>query len=155
MAEEVQVNVAVVYESKTGTTRRAALAIGDGLFDRGVRCLTFPASSVDASVAAEADTVVVGTWTDGLFVVGQRPGGHRRLESAVRQLAGPEGDGLRGKRCVVYCTYAINPGRTLERLGELLSAAGADVVGGLAIRRDSIEEGVGRLVEVVADHATV
>ena len=148
-------NVAVVYESKTGTTRRAALAVGDGLFDRDVRCLTFPVDSVDDSVAAEADVVVVGTWTDGLFVVGQRPGGRKRLARAVRQLAGEAGDGLRGKRCVVYCTYAVAPGKTLEHLSALLADAGADVVGGLAIRRDSIDAGVARLVEVVAEHATV
>jgi flavodoxin len=148
-------DVVVVYESKTGTTRRAALAMGDELFARDVRCTTFPTSGVDTAAASAADLLVVGTWTDGLFAVGQRPGGRKRLARMLDTLAGPDGKGLTGKTCAVYCTYAVTPGGTLRTLEQMVAAAGGEVVAGLAIRRDNIEEGAQRLVGAIADLSSV
>lgn len=148
-------DVAVVYESKTGTTRRMALAIGDELFGRGIRCTTFPAVGVNADAIADSSVVIVGTWTDGLFAVGQRPGGRRNLKRALISMAGPEGTGLAGKRCLVYCTYAVTPGRTLEKLADMVRDAGGEVVGGLAVRRDRLTEGAQALVSAATETAGV
>lgn len=148
-------DVAVMYESKTGTTRRLALAMGDELFDRGIRCTTYPTAGITAEAIADTSVLVVGTWTDGLFAVGQRPGGHRRIERVLAALAGPDGDVLADKRCLVYCTYAVTPGRTLEKLAELVAAAGGTVSGGLAVRRDRLAEGAQALVSAATETAGV
>ncbi len=148
-------DVVVVYESKTGTTRRAALAMGDEFFTRGVRCRTYPAKGVDPAAIAAADLVILGSWVDGLFAVGQRPGGRRNLERALGLMGGTDGTTLRGKRVAVYCTYAVAPGRTLSKMEALATDLGAEVVGGLAIRRDRISEGAATFVEAVADLSTV
>ena len=148
-------DVAVVYESRTGTTRRLALAIGDELFAHGIRCTTYPTAGVTAEAVASADVLIVGTWTDGLFAVGQRPGGHRHLERMLAALAGPDGEGLAGKRCLVYCTYAVTPGRTLEKLATLVTDAGGSVSGGLAVRRDRLVEGAQALVSAATETAGV
>jgi hypothetical protein len=54
----------------------------------------------------------------------------------------------------VYCTYAIDPGQTLEKLSAILRDRGADVLGGYAIRRDrmtrDVREFVNRTLDVVA-----
>jgi hypothetical protein len=88
--------------------------------------------------------VVVGSWTDGFFVVGQRPGRAGRLRNMPV---------IDGKKAVVYCTYALNPGKTLEKLADIVRDRGGDVVGGMAIRRDDIPGGVhefvGRLLDVI------
>ena len=148
-------DVAVVYESRTGTTRRLALAIGDEFFGQGIRCTTYPTSGVTRDAIADDDVLIVGTWTDGLFAVGQRPGGHRRIERVLAELAGPAGDGLAAKRCLVYCTYAVTPGRTLEKLSALVTAAGGTVSGGLAVRRDRLTEGAQALVSAAIETAGV
>jgi hypothetical protein len=148
-------DVVVVYESKTGTTRRAALAMGDELFTRGVRCTTYPASGVDPAAVAAADLLVVGTWTDGLFAVGQRPGGRKRLARVLATLAGPDGNALKDKKCAVYCTYAVTPGGTLRKLEAMVADAGGNVVAGLAMRRDTIDDGAQRLVGALADLSSV
>lgn len=148
-------DVAVVYESKTGTTRKVALGIGDELFSRGIRCTTAPASGVGPDVATDADLVVLGTWVDGLFAIGQRPGGRKNLARAVSVLAGPDGGALEGTDVFVYCTYAVTPGSTLSKMADLLEGTGARVVGGLAIRRDQLDAGVARLSQAVADLTTV
>jgi len=148
-------NVAVVYESKTGTTRRLALAIGDALFQRDIRCTTYPSAGVTPEAIADADVLMVGTWTDGLFAIGQRPGGRRRLDRVLTALAGPDGTALADKRCLVFCTYAVTPGHTLEKLAAMVGDAGGTVAGGLAVRRDRLEDGAGALVAAVTETAGV
>ena len=51
------------------------------------------------------------------------------------------------KRCLVFCTYAINPGKTLEKMTKLLEGRGADVLGGMTIRRNDLEAGAREFVE--------
>ncbi|MDQ1394959.1 MAG: flavodoxin [Acidimicrobiaceae bacterium] len=132
----------VIYESLTGNTKRAAGLIAAELTAGGMATTACPITRIDYQALADADLVIVGTWTDGMLVVGQRPGRAGR----IRQL--PVID---GKRCVVFCTYAIDPGKTLHKLTAILQERGADVLGGLAIRRQRLEEGVHQLVARVLD----
>ena len=134
---------AIIYESMTGTTRAAARAMGNVLWERQIRCTVMPTDGIDEDVVAGADLVIVGSWTDGLLVVGQRPGKAGKLRKQLPDLS--------GKRCVVFCTYAINSGKTLDKLSEIVSAHGGDVVGGLAIRRDQLDTGPRELIERTLD----
>ena len=134
----------VIYESMTGHTRRAAELIGAELVRAGHRATVFSTADIDYQALSTADMVIVGTWTDGVFVLGQRPGGASRL----RRLPV-----LERMKAVVFCTYALDPGRTLSKLTAIVSERGANVLGGLAIRRNNLEGGardlVGRLLEGV------
>ena len=59
------------------------------------------------------------------------------------------------KRAAVFCTFALNPGKSLDRLTGAVEATGAAVVGGLALSRSKLEqhseEFASRLVGAVAD----
>jgi hypothetical protein len=134
--------VAIIYESLTGNTQKAAYAMGDAFWRRGISTRLFPITDVDEAVVAAADLVVVGSWTDGFLIVGQRPGRGGRLKKLLPS--------LEGRRCAVYCTYAIAPGGTLKKLQKRVEAHGGQVVGGLAIRRDDIEDGAESFVDQVA-----
>ena len=85
--------------------------------------------------------VIVGTWVHGLFVVGQAPWG----VAAISQLPT-----MKGKKAAVFCTFALSPGKTLDRLTTVVSQRGAEVIGGLALNRGKLEahseEFVSRLV---------
>jgi hypothetical protein len=131
------VDAVIIYESMTGTTRRAAHLIGDGFFDHRIGSQVFPTTGVTADAVATADLVVVGTWTDGALIVGQRPGRSKRLR-ALPDLA--------GKRCVVYCTYAIHPGQTLRKLTTIVEERGGEVLGGMTLRRDRLGEDAAEFV---------
>jgi hypothetical protein len=139
------VQVVIVYESLTGTTARAARIIGDELTRAGAIATVCPVTAIDYQALSDAELVVVGTWTDGIFVVGQRPGRAARLR-AMPVLA--------GKLAVVYCTYAIDSGRTLEKLIAIVEERGAEVVGGMTIRRDRVAPGAtefaARVLEAVS-----
>ena len=134
---------AIIYESMTGTTRQAARTMGDALWERQIRSTVMPVDGIDAGVVADADLVIVGSWTDGLLVVGQRPGKAGKLRKLLPDLS--------GKRCVVFCTYAINSGKTLAKLQEIVEAHGGEVVGGLAIRRDGVDAGARDLIARTLD----
>ena len=136
------VRAVVIYESLTGNTKKAAEVIGRELTKRGVPTPVCPITRVDYQALAEADLVIVGTWTDGIFVVGQRPGRAGRLRKLPV---------MRGKRCVVYITYAIDFGKTLDKLTAILEERGAEVLGGMAIRRTNLESGAKELVDRVLD----
>jgi flavorubredoxin len=135
-------NVVVLYESLTGNTRRAAELIAAQLGRAGVDAVVSPVHRPDYQAMAVADVVVVGSWTDGIFVVGQRPGRAHRIQALPV---------LDRKPCVVYCTYAINPGRTLTKLSRIMEERGARVLGGMAIRRNDLSGGAREFVSRLLD----
>jgi hypothetical protein len=132
------VRAVVIYESLTGNTRKAAWIVATELERAGVATTVGPINRVDLQAVSEADLVVVGTWVDGLILVGQRPGRAGRL----RQMPV-----LHGKKAVVFCTYAIEAGSTLEKLQAIVEGRGAQVLGGMAIRRDDLDGGARDLAD--------
>ncbi len=130
----------VIYESLTGNTRTAAELIGQGLVAEGVATTVCPTTAVDYQAVADADLVIVGSWTDGLFFFAQRPARAGRLSQLPV---------LTGKRCAVFCTFALDPGKTLEKLTDLMVERGADVLGGMTIRRNDLEGGSREFVDRV------
>ncbi len=134
----------VIYESLTGNTRRASEGLARGLSARGLPTVACPITRVDYQALSAADLVVVGGWVDGLFVVGQRPGRAGRFAKMPA---------LAGKRAVVFLTYALDPGKALQKLSDAVAGRGAEVLGGVTIRRDRLAEGVDDLVDRILEVA--
>ncbi len=136
----------VIYESLTGNTRKAGEAIAAELTRSGVETVACSIREIDLPQLSAADLVVVGSWVDGLFLVGQKPAGVRRLINLPV---------IDGKRAAVYCTYALHAGKTLETLSGIVERRGGDVIGGMAIKRKEIQAGavefVDRLVGVLEE----
>ena len=84
-------------------------------------------TTVDLQALSEADLVVVGSWTDGFFVFGQRPGRAGRLKERL--------PAMRGKKAATFVTFTLEPRKALDKLSDLVRATGADVIGGMAIRQ--------------------
>jgi flavodoxin len=135
----------VIYESLTGNTAKAAELIGEHLVAGGVGATVFPTTAIDFQAVADADLVIVGSWTDGLFFFAQKPARAGRLSQLPF---------LTGKRCAVFCTFALDPGKTIDKLSDIMRERGADVLGGMTIRRNDLEAGsrefVDRVLGVVA-----
>jgi flavodoxin len=122
---------AMLVESLTGNTWKAAELIAGGLGQEGwtVDSLA-PVSQPDHAAIQDAEIVLVGTWVHGLFVVGQTPWAAAKISNLPA---------MRGKRAAVFCTFALNPGKSVDRLTNAVQATGADVVGGLALHRSKLE----------------
>ncbi len=121
----------VIHESLTGNTRTAARHIVAELRSEGWDATECSSRQVDLSALQRADVVVVGTWVDGLVLFGQRPGGAGKL--AKLPLLGD-------KPTFVFVTYAIDPGRTLDKLTDEITERRGDVRGGMAIKRGKLRD---------------
>ena len=134
----------VIFESLTGNTRNAAGYIAAELERGGVGTTVSPITAVDYQALAEADLVVIGTWTDGLVLFGQRPGRSGRLKKLPY---------ITGKKCAVFVTYAVDPGNVLDKLVSMMEDRGGNVIGGMSIRRNDLAGGAqdfaGRVLDVV------
>lgn len=131
-------NATVIYESLTGNTELAGQIIARELNAAGIETVACPITQVDMQSLSRSELVIVGSWTDGLFFFGQRPGRSNRLAKMPV---------IDGKQAAVYCTYALHTGKTLEKLSRIVRMRGGDVVGGVAIRRDDIEAGAVEFVD--------
>ena len=123
---------AILIESLTGNTWKAGELIAANLQQEGWTITGM--SSVkqpDHASIQEADTVIVGTWVHGLFVVGQSPWGIDNLRALPA---------MAGKDAVAFCTYALNPGKSLDVMTRELEMRGAHVIGGLALQRGHLAE---------------
>ena len=123
---------AVLVESLTGTTWKAGERISsllqqDGWTITGLNRVRQP----DHAAIKQADLVVVGTWVHGLFVVGQGPWGLGAISKIPM---------MRGKKAAVFCTFALNPAKTLDKLTLAVMGRGADVLGGVALNRAKLDE---------------
>ncbi len=136
----------VLVESLTGNTRKAGELIARKLQQERVGITDVCAvRQPDYAAIQAADLVVVGTWVHGLFVVGQAPWG----AGALAKLPA-----MTGKRAVAFCTFALNPGKSLDVMTRILETRGAEVIGGLALNRGKLDahtdEFVGRLLDATA-----
>src|SRR5688500_3737585 len=116
----------VLFESMTGNTKRAAELIGGALAAAGDDVTVRNITDFDFHELAVADVVFVGTWVDGLVLFGQRPGRAGRLRNLPV---------LDRKPVAVFCTYAINAGRALDKTAGILEAKGASVLARRQFRR--------------------
>ncbi|MGA0117854.1 MAG: flavodoxin family protein [Ilumatobacteraceae bacterium] len=137
---------AILIESLTGNTWKAGELIAANLQQEGWSITGFSAvKTPDHASIQEADTVIVGTWVHGLFVVGQAPWAIDRLRALPA---------MSGKKAVAFCTFALNPGKSLDVMTNTLLSRGADVVGGLGLHRGKLaehsEEFAVRLVDSVS-----
>ena len=115
-------NIAIVYDSSTGTTAKAAQRMGKTLEAHGHQCRVQSISLADPAEVSEADLICIGSWVKGLFIIRQHP-----TEGTMRFIEGL-GD-LSGKNTIVFCTYKLAIGSTLRQMAQALEGKGAKVVG--------------------------
>jgi flavodoxin len=134
---------AILVESLTGNTWKAGEMIAGHLQQAGWGITAVSrVRQPDYAALQAADMVLVGTWVHGLFIVGQAPW-------ALGELA--KLPAMKGKKAAAFCTFALNPGKSLNKLTGVLDYLGAEVLGGLALHRSKLpehtEEFAARLVE--------
>ncbi|MCB0965652.1 MAG: flavodoxin family protein [Ilumatobacter sp.] len=134
---------ALLVESLTGNTWKAAELIADKLQQEhwsiaGMSSVGKP----DLAAIQQADLVLVGTWTHGLFVVGQAPFAAPKIANLPT---------MRGKKAACFLTFALDAGKSIDKLTDSLRQTGADVAGGLEIKRNHLDEHTDLFVERLLD----
>ena len=138
---------ALLVESLTGNTWKAAERIAADLEQErwtitGLTKLKEP----DYAAIQDADIVLVGTWVHGAFVLGQAPWAASNIANLPA---------MRGKKAAAFCTFALDPGKALDKLTGAVEATGASGIGGLALSRSKLEahseEFARRLIAATSD----
>lgn len=137
--ESVAMKAALLVESLTGNTWNAAELIGDKLQQDGWQITGLSkVGKPDLASIQRADIVLVGTWTHGLFVVGQTPFALGNIANLPT---------MRGKRAACFLTFALNAGRSIDKLSQAVGQTGAEVIGGLEIKRNYLDQHTDLFVE--------
>ena len=114
--------IAIVYDSSTGTTAKAAEAMGKTLEAHGHQCRVQSVEHADPADVSEADLICVGSWVKGLFIIQQHP--TEGVMRFIEQLGN-----LEGKQTAVFCTYKLAVGSTLRQMAQALEGKRGKVVG--------------------------
>ena len=136
--------VAVVYESRTGNTKRAAEMIAAAVRELDHEVGVYPSGKVNLDYLREADMVFVGTWTDGIIIGGHRPGDAGRLLDLP---------GIWGKPTAGFLTYALHAGKVVDGLADVVRLRGGDWIGGNVFKRFKLPEGIAGFVVAALDAA--
>jgi len=139
--------VTIVYDSRTGTTRSAALAMGSLFEEHGHSASVRPVAEADPREVAASVLICVGSWTQGLFVVLQHA--TKATIAFIDRLTD-----IGGKPAVVFCTYKLATGSMLPRMAAAFEAKGARVIGQFRFRGPTPDVGFRALVSGLAPEST-
>ena len=129
----------LLVESLTGNTWKAAELIAGKLQEEGWGITGLSkVGDPDLASVQRADLVLVGTWTHGLFVVGQTPFALGKIANLPT---------MRGKKAACFLTFALNAGKSIDKLSSAVGQTGAEVIGGLEIKRNYIDQHTDLFVE--------
>jgi flavodoxin len=115
-------NIIIVYDSQTGTTKKAAVSMGEIFRKEGHRCQELSISDARPDSLIRADLICIGSWVKGWFIIRQHP-----TEGIMNYLS--QLKGVTGKDAIVFCTYKLAIGSTLRKMAEGLESQGVRVVG--------------------------
>jgi len=127
-------NVAIVFDSKTGTTKAAAEAMAELVRAAGHSGTVSSVQDADPAAVSAADAICVGSWCQGLFFIFQH------ATEATMDFVDGLGD-LDGKPAAVFCTYKTAVGGMLPKMAERLQSRGANVTGSFKSRGPMAPEG--------------
>ena len=121
-----------MVESLTGNTWKAAERVAHLLQqERWTITGLSKVREPDYAAIQAAELVLVGTWVHGAFIFGQAPWAANSIANLPA---------MRGKRAAGFCTFALNPGKSLDTLDRALGDTGAYVIGGFAMSRSKLDE---------------
>ena len=103
----------VVYRSRTGTTRRLADEIAAHLRTRGLEASVVSVGECDIGSLAAVDFLLLGCWTNGLFVIRQHP--DEPWLAFARDLPA-----LEHPRVGLFTTYKLVTGSMFARMRQAL-----------------------------------
>jgi len=131
--------VAIVYDSRTGTTKAAAEKMAELATGKGHETSVVPVQGADPAEVSRADAVCVGSWTEGLFFILQH------ATKATMELI--DTLSLEGKPAAVFCTYKTSPGKMLPKMARAMKDRGASVTDQFKVRGPDVPEGFSSWVD--------
>lgn len=137
--KEDLMRIAIVYDSRTGTTKAAAEKMAELATGKGHNCSISSVQDADSADVSGADAVCVGSWTEGLFFI---------LQHATKAtMAFIDTLSLDGKPAAVFCTYKTSPGKMLPKMAQAMNGRGARATGQFKARGSEVPDGFSTWVD--------
>jgi flavodoxin len=137
------VKAAILVESLTGNTWKAAEKTADLLSqERWTITGLSKVRQPDLPSIQEAELILVGTWVHGAFLFAQAPWAVNTISNLPA---------LSGKKAAAFCTFALDPGSSVDRLIRAVGDTGAYVIGGLAMSRSKLDQHSAQFAERLVD----
>ncbi|MBN1143643.1 MAG: flavodoxin domain-containing protein [Bacteroidales bacterium] len=108
----------IIYQSKTGTTKKYAQEIGAYLQERQIATFCLPVEKYREGMLQDADYILLGCWTKGLLVVFQKPDNDWRYfaqKTTVPQSA----------KVALFATYKIRTGSMFKNMARCVNHTGS------------------------------
>lgn len=118
--------IAIVYDSRTGTTKAAAEDMARKAVTAGHQAAAVSVHAADRAEVSKADAVCIGSWVEGLLFFRQHA-----TDATMRFIDQLD---LDGTPAAVFCTYKTAVGKMLMTMATALEARGARVTAQLKSR---------------------
>lgn len=125
--------VAIVYETRTGTTAAAAEKMAEVVRAAGHECSVANISGADARAVGRADALVFGCWTQGYFIFRQHPS-----DGIIAFL---DGMSINHRPVAVFATYRLAVGPTVRLLASAVERSGGKVTGLYQVKGPKVPAG--------------
>ncbi|HEY9123131.1 MAG TPA: flavodoxin domain-containing protein [Bacteroidales bacterium] len=113
-------NALVVYQTKTGTTKKMANEIAAQLAQNNARVKVASIDEVSHDEFLAAEQIYIGCPTEGLFIFGQKP--TKDWKKFVNKLPV-----MANKRAVMFTTYKVATGSMFKKMKSELRYLGLNV----------------------------
>jgi flavodoxin len=109
----------VVYRSHTGVTRRYGEAMAEFLISKGVAAQVVSVGECDMTTLADADYLLLGCWTSGMFVLRQHP--DQPWLAFVHDMPILNSGSTPGPRVALFTTYKLRTGSQFPKMRAALA----------------------------------
>jgi flavodoxin len=133
------VQIAIVFDSRTGTTKAAAEEMATMAVAAGHEPTSVAVQAASPADLSSADAVCIGSWTEGLFFI--------RQHATQATMEFIDNLSLDGVPAAVFCTYKTSPGKMLDKMAGALEARGAHVTGRFRSRGRQAPDGFSSWLE--------
>jgi flavodoxin len=130
----------VIYQSKTGITKRFGEELGNYLSSKGLDSKVMSIQEYNPGTADQFETVFLGCWTAGWMVALQTP--DRHWIKFARQL--PD---LKDKKVALFTTYKLVTGRMFRKMREHLAEKSGNISLELKSRSGRMNESHRKLID--------
>ncbi|MBN1159521.1 MAG: flavodoxin domain-containing protein [Bacteroidales bacterium] len=135
----------IIYQSRTGITRRFGEEFGRYLKSKGLDVKVISIQEYNPDMAEDADVLLLGCWTAGWMIMLQSP--DRHWIRFVKQL--PD---LRNKKVALFTTYKLLTGRMFRMMHQHLEGKVDDAVPELKSRNGRMNDEHRQLIDSLIIH---
>jgi flavodoxin len=121
----------VVYQSKTGITKKFGEEIGNYITGKGIEVKVHPVQDLSMGLFDQADYVLLGCWTAGLMLFLQHP------DMVWKQFAVAL-PALTDKKTALFTTYKLATGSMFTKMRKHLAGKDADAAVELKSRNGNL-----------------